>query len=155
MDGFDDAVPPIIVHLCSRQQIRVAGSSTACREHTHCSCDWSTSQLSAMGDGGDGMPFIGSQISLISKSGIRYEGVLHTINMEESSIALQSGTCSLRAGGLRRGVLYPISDVFVLSSPLCCLQCAPSVQRAGGQMDLRCLPAMKHMSSLYSGVSEV
>lgn len=46
-----------------------------------------------MGDtGGDGMPFIGSQISLISKSGIRYEGVLHTINMEESSIALQSGT---------------------------------------------------------------
>lgn len=45
-----------------------------------------------MGDAGDGMPFIGSQISLISKSGIRYEGVLHTINMEESSIALQSGT---------------------------------------------------------------
>jgi len=45
-----------------------------------------------MADAGDGMPFIGSQISLISKSGIRYEGVLHTINMEESSIALQSGT---------------------------------------------------------------
>lgn len=44
-----------------------------------------------MGDAGDGMPFIGSSISLISKSGIRYEGVLHTINMEESSIALQSG----------------------------------------------------------------
>lgn len=58
-----------------------------------------------MGDGGDGMPFIGSQISLISKSGIRYEGVLHTINMEESSIALQSGTRFLLAEGLRRRVL--------------------------------------------------
>lgn len=47
---------------------------------------------SDMADQGDaGIPFIGSQISLISKSGIRYEGVLHTINMEESSIALQSG----------------------------------------------------------------
>lgn len=45
-----------------------------------------------------GMPFIGSQISLISKSGIRYEGVLHTINMEESSIALQSGEAHGPAG---------------------------------------------------------
>ncbi len=39
----------------------------------------------------DGMPFIGSHISLISKSGIRYEGVLNAINIEESSIALQNG----------------------------------------------------------------
>ncbi len=38
-------------------------------------------------------PYIGSRITLLSKSHIRYEGILYTINMEESTIALQNGAC--------------------------------------------------------------
>lgn len=40
---------------------------------------------------GDGMPELGSKISLISKADIRYEGRLYTVDPQECTIALSSG----------------------------------------------------------------
>jgi hypothetical protein len=40
---------------------------------------------------GDGLPFLGSLMSLVSHGEIRYEGLLADVNMNTSTIALSNG----------------------------------------------------------------
>ena len=41
------------------------------------------------------IPYLGSRISLISKNEIRYEGILYSIDTNESKVALQNGMLPL------------------------------------------------------------
>ena len=51
-----------------------------------------------------GIPMLGSQISLVSKSDVRYTGRLFNIDMQESTIALQSGECTCSGHALPKGL---------------------------------------------------
>merc|ERR1719223_892413 len=57
------------------------------------------------------VPYIGSKISLISNSEIRYEGILYTINTQESTIALQSVRC-FGTEGRKLPEIPPSSEVY-------------------------------------------
>ena len=58
-----------------------------------------------MAEGGDGgLPFVGSLMSLVSHGDVRYEGVLYSIDMPNSSIAMSNGEGSAGRAGHRWGL---------------------------------------------------
>eukprot|EP00441_Pelagodinium_beii_P032642 CAMPEP_0197645040 /NCGR_PEP_ID=MMETSP1338-20131121/17819_1 /TAXON_ID=43686 ORGANISM="Pelagodinium beii, Strain RCC1491" /NCGR_SAMPLE_ID=MMETSP1338 /ASSEMBLY_ACC=CAM_ASM_000754 /LENGTH=401 /DNA_ID=CAMNT_0043218531 /DNA_START=54 /DNA_END=1259 /DNA_ORIENTATION=+ len=57
------------------------------------------------------VPYIGRKISLVSNSELRYEGVLYTINTQESTIALQSVRC-FGTEGRKMPEIPPSSEVY-------------------------------------------
>lgn len=57
------------------------------------------------------IPYIGSKISLVSNAEIRYEGILYTINTQESTIALQS-VRSFGTEGRKLPEIPPSSEIY-------------------------------------------
>jgi len=59
-----------------------------------------------------GVPYLGSRIVLISKSEIRYEGTLYTIDTTNSTVALQNVRSFGTENRKEEGAIPPSNEVF-------------------------------------------
>lgn len=67
---------------------------------------------------GGQIPYIGSLISLVSASGQRYKGTLYTVDLNESTIALQNG------GQCGSAVLHDCDMLHTLPRNCCVTVCS-------------------------------
>ena len=72
------------------------------------------------------LPYAGCKISLISKSEIRYEGILHSIDSAEASVTLGQvrsfGSEGRRGGGAREvGESVQVYELIVFRGSISCL----------------------------------
>ena len=85
----------------------------------------------AADDAASGVPNVGSHIALISKSLIRYTGVLYTINMADSTIALQNGAPPAPCRPCARPPQHATRTIEAQCKRCCALQSSRMAQRTG------------------------
>lgn len=97
--------------------------------------------------------YIGSRICLISKSEIRYEGILYTIDMKESTIALQHGALYWFYILMSKAGIVCGADTLLMGFECLGVQSGLMVLKGERKTGLKSLPVRKLLSTSSFEVS--